>query len=148
MRLLLAAAILALIPLACGDEETGTEPVPPRTEMLVVYGHGGGIAAAPRILEVDREGHATLTATVPGPNGPRNETSEFDLTPDQLADLEDQLAAAEGEAGPTEPSGCADCFTYSIEATGIDVDLDQVSIDDVSPELQQLVTTLERLSAP
>ena len=142
-------AVLALFLSACGtaEEEPADEP-PPRTEMLVVYAHGGGIAAMPRILEVDRDGRATLTATVSGRNGPKNETSEFDLTASQLADLEDQLAAAEGDTGPDEPSGCADCFTYSIEATGIDVDLDQVSIDDVSLELQQLVATLERLSAP
>lgn len=148
MNRLLALAALALAGLACNEDESRTAPPSPRTEMLVVYGHGGGIAAMPRILEVDREGHATLTATVTGRNGPRNETSEFDLAPGQLAELEDQLAAAEGDTGPSEPTGCADCLTYSIEATGIDADLDQVSVEDVSPELRRLVATLERLSAP
>ncbi len=149
MKRLLALAALALVGLACGEDESPTAPSPPPpTEMLVVYGRGGGLAAMPRILEVDREGHATLTVTVAGRDGPKNETSEFDLTAVQLAGLEDQLAAAEGDTKPAEPTGCADCFTYSIEATGIDVDVDQVSIGNATPELQRLVETLERLSAP
>ena len=65
----------------------------------------------------------------------------------ELAALEDQLDAAAGDtARRTErPSGC---YTFAIEAAGIDVELDQISIEDVSPELRELVTTLERLSSP
>ena len=146
MRTLLALAALALWPLACGEDEPSAPP--PATGPLVVYAHGGGIAAMPRILEVARDGHAALTVTVSGPKGPRNEMRQFDLPARELSELEAQLEAAAGDTGPSEPTGCADCFTYSIEATGLDVELDQVSIEDVSPELRELVRTLERLSAP
>ncbi len=144
MRTLLAAFALAFIPFACGEDD---EPVA-ATGPLVTYEHGGGIAASPWKLIVDRDGRATLTNTVYGPDGPKNELTEFDLESADLTTLEDQLAAAEGDTKPDLPGGCADCFTFSVVATGIDVDLDQVSIEEATPELGELVATLERLGSP
>ncbi len=149
MRTLLAAISLAFVGFACGDETVApSSPPGTPTDQLVIYAHGGGIAAMPRLLEIARDGHATLTVTVSGRKGPKNEMSEFGLPAGELSDLEDQLDAAAGDTAPGGPSGCSDCFTFAIEATGIDVELDQVSIEDVSPELRELVTTLERLSSP
>lgn len=147
MRYVLVLVALAVGPLSCGDEPT-VSPAPDARAPLVIYGHGGGIATMPRILQVDRDGRATLTVTVAGRNGPRNELSEFDLPDAELRELERQLKAAAEDSAPSEPTRCADCFTYSIDADGIDAELDQISIAEASPEVRELVATLERLSAP
>jgi hypothetical protein len=141
----LATLLIAVAGLAgCGDDEsTGTKPPVKKTGPLVVFEHGGGIAAQPRSLEVDRDGHAKVTVVTGGKAGHRS----FDLTAQQLRQLEDELINAQGDSGPDTPTGCADCFTYSIEADDIDVDLDQVSIEHTTNDLRRLVATLERLSS-
>jgi hypothetical protein len=141
MRILLVIAALGLA--ACGAEDE--KPLTPRkkTGPLVVFEHGGGIAAQPRQLVVDRDGHARVTLVTGGKSSHRS----FDLSAQQLGQLEDELVNAQGDSGPDEPTGCADCFTYSIEADDIDLDLDQVSIEHTTSDLKRLVATLERLSS-
>ena len=140
MRLLLAILALGLGLPGCEDDTPAAgHPDGP----LVTYEHGGGIAAQPRRLVIDRDGHARLATTT----GTTLSHRRFDLSPTQLADLEDELADARGDTDPDQPGGCADCFTFSIEADDIDVDLDQVSIEAATDGLRRLVATLERLSA-
>lgn len=143
MRIRLAVAAIAFTPFACGDEETTSSPLEtPSSGPLVVYEHGGGIAAQPRRLAIDRDGRATLTVQT----GQDVSKSRFTLTDDPLSALEDELINAQGDAGPELPTGCADCFTFSIKADDVDVFLDQVSIEDTTEDLKRLVATLERLS--
>jgi hypothetical protein len=140
VRLLVVIAALGLWLPGCDDDK----PVPRKpTGPLVVYEHGGGIAAQPRHLAVDRDGHAKLTVRT----GADVSKRAFDLPAPQLQDLEDELINAQGDTEPDTPTGCADCFTFSIQADGVDVELDEVSIEHATNDLQRLVATLERLSS-
>lgn len=140
MRLLLAIAALTLA--ACGDDPRPQAP-PPRTGPLVTYEHGGGIAAQPRRLVVDRDGHARLTVRT----GADETTRRFDLHAEQLRRLEDELINAQGDAAPDVPTACADCFVYTIAADDVDVTLDEANLEHATNDLRRLVSTLERLSA-
>jgi hypothetical protein len=141
VTLLIAVAGVA----GCGgdDESPSTKPPVKKTGPLVVYEHGGGFAAQPRRLVIDRDGHARVSIQTGGKISRRT----FALHEQQLRQLEDELINAQGDSGPDTPTGCADCFTYSIEADDIDVDLDQVSIEHTTNDLKRLVATLERLSS-
>jgi hypothetical protein len=140
MRTLVAFVALGLGLLGCDDDK----PVTHRTTgPLVVYEHGGGFASQPRDLEIDRQGHARLSVRTGADLAKRT----FDLSPAQLDELEGALDDAAGAAQPG-PTGCADCFTYTIHADGIDLSLDQVSIEDAPDPVGRLVTLLEDLSGP
>jgi hypothetical protein len=140
VRLLVVIAAIGLGLPGCEDEK----PVPKHpTGPLVVYDHGGGYASQPRHLVVDRDGHANLTIHT----GTAVTRRSFDVPAPQLQDLEDALINAQGDTDPDVPTGCADCFTFAIRADDIDVDLDQVSIEHATNDLQRLVAMLERLSS-
>ncbi|MEA2124948.1 MAG: hypothetical protein QOI80_1730 [Solirubrobacteraceae bacterium] len=137
--------LVAVVALAFGFP--GCETRPPVVKHdggpLVVYEHGGGIAAQPRRLVIERDGRAKLTVVT----GADESHRAFRLTGPELDDVERALEDAAGAEQP-KPTGCADCFTFSITADGIDVDLDQVSIDDAPEPVGRLVTLLEGLSSP
>jgi hypothetical protein len=140
VRLLLVIAALGFALPGCEDDGPADRPA---HGPLVVYDHGGGYAAQPRHLVIDRDGHAKLTIR----SGTGVTRRSFDLPAPQLQDLEDALINAQGDDDPDTPTGCADCFTFSIQADDIDVDLDQVSMEHATNDLQRLVEMLERLSS-
>jgi hypothetical protein len=141
MKTLLALLCLVVGLPGCGGREK--PPHKPAPGPLVVFEHGGGIAAQPRRLEIDHQGRANLTVRT----GADASSRTFRLSAAQLEDLEQALDAAAGADQPA-PTGCADCFTYSIVADGLRVDLDQVSIDKAPDAVGRLVTLLEGLSSP
>jgi hypothetical protein len=110
---------------------------------LVIYEKGGGFASQPKRLVIDKDGHAKLSVRT----GAKLSRSSITLGADQLSELEDALDAARGVSAPTEPTGCADCFTYSVEADDLDFSLDDVSLDKAPDELGRLTVLLDRIAS-
>ena len=102
---------------------------------LVVYERAGGIAFTAQRMVIDEDGSATVEVEGPGEIG-----AEFELSESELHELRGLLAGASFES--LEPSGCADCYAYSIEHEGRSASFDQTSYP---PAMKPLVTFLSKL---
>jgi len=128
-----AVAILA----GCGDGATEQASAPVSSQgALVAYTRSGGIAATTQHMVVQPDGSAIVRV-----EGPGNVDADFKLSDPQLAELKSALGAAtlDGEA---EPTGCADCYTYTITADGSTASFDETQIP---PGTQHLVSLLEAI---
>lgn len=159
----LAACVAAITVTACGEDDSEAPPSKPSPDdgLLVTYSRGGGIAGVDEQLEVDTDGSARFHSTaIPmdadgdapiGTGGSEGEAKEFTLGDSELANLKDLLAAASDEftspdAAPP-PTGCADCFVYAVDAGGMRLVFDDVSLDEAPASVQELITELGRLAA-
>ena len=93
----------------CGDE-TIVDPVP-EDGPLITYSRSGGIAFTVQELEVNRDGAAKLTLQ----QGPKPESSQVELTEDELASLTEAVDAIDpAEIDVDSEVACADCYVYSL----------------------------------
>ena len=129
---------------ACGDEDRNAPPQNSPAGPLVTYEREGGVAGRPQRLVVKRDGRAQLTVTA----GPDAGEEEFRVDGGELAEIERAVQAARGVEAPPLAAGCADCFVYTIQADGVDVQLDSVSYGDrrTPKPLAALVGRLDRLT--
>jgi hypothetical protein len=137
----LATTLLALagVGLLGGCDErdsTGATTTRPSHGALVVYERAGGIAFTAQRMVIDEDGSATVEVEGPGKVG-----AEFDLSGAEIDELRGLLDAATLET-PPEPSGCADCYAYSLEHDGHTASFDQTSFP---PGTEPLVAFLSKL---
>ena len=133
---LLAVAATALL-YGCDEEgSAGSTATQQPGGPLVVYERAGGIAFTAQRMVIDEDGSATVEVEGPGKIG-----AEFDLSDAELDELRGLLDAATLES-PPEPSGCADCYAYSIEHDGRTASFDQTSFP---PGAEPLVAFLSKL---
>jgi hypothetical protein len=139
MRTLLV--LLALAVGACGDDAKKTT-TKPATGPLVVFERGGGFAAQPQRLVIQRDGRARLTVRT----GPKVTHAAFTVPSAKLDDLEQALGDARGVDAPHTATGCADCFTYAVQADGVRFDFDEVSLEQAPAELKRVVGVLQQIT--
>jgi len=133
---LLAVAATALLYGCDEDGSNGSTTTRQSGGPLVVYERAGGIAFTAQRMVIDEDGSATVEVEGPGKIG-----AEFDLTGAELDELRGLLDEATLES-PPEPSGCADCYAYSIEHDGRKASFDQTNYP---PGTEPLVTFLSNL---
>jgi hypothetical protein len=131
MRLLTTAVIGAalLTPVAgCGGDDGSPAPGQPDTiASAIAYQRGGGFAASPLELTLGADGRARLTTGIPDDR----RRTQFTLSEDESSELQelaraaDLPALAEEEHGPT---GCADCYSYSVKYDGALVERDETEV--------------------
>ena len=109
--LILAALLLA----ACGpllpsatEQPLSTPQVSLPASATIRLTKSGGIAGVMQTLEIKADGQATVTDERAG------KTVSLKLTPAQLGRLQ-KLATETQFKAPDGPSGCADCFIYTVE---------------------------------
>jgi hypothetical protein len=140
MRALLAFLALALA--ACGDAATKPEATPPPTGPLVTYERAGGFASQPQRLVVERDGSARLTVQT----GQKVTHASFTVPADRLDELEQALDDAQGVDVPKSQTACADCFTYAVDANGVEFSFDDVSLEDAPAEARRVVGVLQHIT--
>ena len=125
LRILVLAAVAALAPGCGSNDDPGPADPDPTGGALVVYSRSGGVGGIDERLRISSDGEATLSY---GP--PVESDHSFQLSDAQLTDIQSQLAAADFDSIPAnpEPTGCADCFEYTIEYGGR-----TIFYDDASP---------------
>lgn len=136
----LATSLLAIAAAAalygCGEDGSATSTTQPQSAgPLVVYERSGGIAYTAQRMVIAQNGSATVEVEGPGEIG-----AEFELSESELHELRGLLAGASFES--PAPSGCADCYAYSIEHEGRSASFDQTSYP---PAMKPLVTFLSKL---
>jgi hypothetical protein len=139
--LVLAVGALALGP-GCGSEDApDSEPATTGDGPLVTYSREGGVASMPVELTIDADGSATLVSEFDA------QTEDFVLGDAELRALTAELDAADLEAfeEPTEPSGCADCFLYTVTYGGATISYDDTATP--SDEIIALVGHLDELAS-
>lgn len=101
----------------------------------------GGVANIPIELTIARDGSATLVSEFDGA------LERFELSPDELAELREQLDAADLDAVelPPDPPTCADCFLYEVTYDGVTASYDDAG--DPPDSVAEAVAHLERLAA-
>ena len=110
--LLLAAGILVTGCSSSNDEST--ENTVQTDGSLVSYTRTGGVGGVDEHLRIDPDGTATLSY-----GEPTNSSRTFHLTTQQLDQIQTLLDAADiGSASHPQPTGCADCFVYTVEYGG------------------------------
>ena len=102
----------------------------------MTYERSGGVAYTAQRMVVEEDGSATVDVEGPGTIG-----SEFELSGTELDKLRALLKAATLESQP-EPSGCADCYVYTIDYGGESATFDQVSYP---PGTEPLVAFLSEI---
>ncbi len=140
--LLLLIALTTLLA-GCGSDdvkEGNDEPVL-TNGALVTYTRTGGVAGLDERLRVEPDGTATLSY-----GEPVNTERSFELTAAELDRITTLLGEADFDSMPAspEPTGCADCFVYTVEYGG-----DTVAYDDAteaSPSISALVAGLGELT--
>ena len=134
---LFVAVSLGLV--ACGDggdSSTGA----PSSRPLVTFTVTGGIAGISERLVIDQDGSATLTT---GYRPADQSTARFKLSSSELTALTDKLDAAGLDSLPKpKPTGCADCFEYTIAYGGTTYSADDVSLPE---HLKQVVEALNHV---
>lgn len=124
----------------CGDDAAAPTTPPAGDGSLVTYSREGGVASMPIELTIQADGPATLVSGYDG------QTEDFVLDDSELEELASELEAAdlEGFEGPTEPTGCADCFLYTVSYEGTTISYD----DTATPpdEVTALVNHLDELA--
>lgn len=145
--LLLAGAGAFLIA-GCGGSGSGSSATrtgatttvkTPASKAQIDFQVTGGIAGVNQKLSVAPDGRANVTT------GFRQGASKqrFQLSDTELADLRDKLVAADiGHLPKPPPSGCSDCFEYSIQYLGLSYRADQISIPK---PLQPAIAALTKL---
>lgn len=145
-RTFAAAALAALVLAAgCGEDDDSSDPATTTTAVsgpLVEYSRTGGIAAMEESLVIEADGTGTYEIGEPEPSSRKIELDENEL--DELGDLLAE-ASLDGEQGA--PSGCADCFVYTVTAGDATASLDDVTLLDAPGSVQQLVGYLNDLAA-
>jgi len=136
MRVLLA--LVVLVAAGCGGE---AKPQP-ATGPLVTYERGGGFAAQPKRLVIRRDGRARLKVRT----GQKVTHASFTVSAEELDELERALDDARGVDAPKTETGCADCFTYTVDADGVEFEFDDVSLEDAPPELRRVVGVLQQIT--
>jgi hypothetical protein len=108
----LAAGILVT---GCGSADDTSTQRPVQTDgSLVTYTRTGGVGGVDEHLRIDPDGAATLSY-----GEPTNSSRTFDLTAQQLDQIQTLLDAADLDSAPApQPTGCADCFVYTVEYGG------------------------------
>jgi hypothetical protein len=114
--LVFAAAVAA----GCGDGGETITTQEPAGGPLVVYEREGGVAFTAQRMVIEEDGAATVEVAGPGDVG-----AEFDLSESELFELRALLDEATFES--PEPTGCADCYAYTIESGGETATFDQTS---------------------
>ena len=140
----LAAIVLGLIAGGCGsdEEQAPDSPGPKGDGPLVSYSRTGGVAGIDERLQIEADGAGVYELGPPEPRRRSLELSEAEL--EELIGLVDEAALDAVEA---EPSGCADCFVYTVAAAGSEVTLDDVTLLDAPGSVQQLIGFLNALAA-
>jgi hypothetical protein len=141
--LLLLAALAALLA-GCGSDDTADdgEDDPVLTNgALVTYTRTGGVAGLDERLRINPDETATLSY-----GEPVNTERKFELTGSQLDEIRSLLDQADFDSMPASPAptGCADCFVYTVEYGG-----DTVTYDDAtepSASIAALVAALGELT--
>jgi hypothetical protein len=145
-RCLVLVLVVVLAGVAgCGgsDDSPSTDDGPVLTSgALVNYTRTGGVGGVDEHLRIDPDGAATVTI-----GAPENADRSFELSDAQLANIQSLLDAADLSAMPEnpQPTGCADCFVYTVEYGGR-----TITYDDASPppaSVGALVTGLGDLAA-
>jgi hypothetical protein len=116
MNALRGALLAAVIFLAgCGSSDDKSTQAPVQTNgSLVSYTRTGGVGGIDEHLRIDPDGAATLSY-----GEPTNTSRTFQLTQTELQHMNSLLAAAGiGSAPNPQPTGCADCFVYTVETGG------------------------------
>ena len=142
MRVLLIA-VIALFAAGCGDSD---EPQPSddgpvlTNGALVTYSRSGGVGGIDERLRIEPDGSATVTI-----GEPMNTDRSFNLSASELADVQALLDAADLDAMPVEPqpTGCADCFVYTVEYGGRSITYDDAT--EPEPSVGELVTGLDEI---
>jgi hypothetical protein len=136
--LLIAAALLA----GCGGNDDRTEGEPVLSNgALATYTRTGGVGGLDERMRINPDGTATLTY-----GEPVNTERSFELTGAELDRVRTLLEEADFASMPAspEPTGCADCFVYTVEYGG-----DSVTYDDAtepSASIEALVDGLGELA--
>ena len=138
----LAIALFALsAALAGGCDGEGTTTTSSTTTAaqsegaLVIYQRFGGIAFTAQQMVIEQDGSAKVAVKGPGKIG-----ADFQLTDAELTELRELLADATLETQP--PSGCNDCYGYSIEYMGPPAIFDETTYP---PGAEPLVGFLSKL---
>jgi hypothetical protein len=110
--LLLAVGIFVA---GCGSSEDATTQSTVQTDgSLVTYTRTGGVGGIDEHLRIEPGGAATLSY-----GEPTNSSRSFALTDAELSHITSLLDAADFTSAPApQPTGCADCFVYTVEAGG------------------------------
>lgn len=141
MRLATAIVAVALLATGCGEDSDTSEPDSPVPEdgRLVDWSRSGGIAGVVEEMTIERDGSATLTVGVDA------ESTEFRLADGELAQLADELEAADFEAVEPPPAEavCADCFVYAITVAGEK----RITLDDLAERPESVSTVISHLGA-
>lgn len=141
------AMALALGLAACGgyggtssSTGTGIEDAKP----VIIYSVSGGLAGIAERLQILSDRSAILTSGV-GPGAAVRSPAKFELTDAQFAGLRKALEAAKLDSLPKlAPSGCADCFEYTIDYAGVHYAADESNLPN---RLRPVITTLNDLIA-
>jgi hypothetical protein len=126
-----------------GSDDESTTGAPVQTNgALVTYTRTGGVGGIDEHLRIEPDGTATLSY-----GEPANSERSFDLSADELDRITGLLNAADLGSMPAnpEPTGCADCFVYTVEYGGR-----TVTYDDATPppaSVAELVTGLGDLAS-
>lgn len=137
----MAIVAVALLAAGCGADSDTSEPdsSAPQGGPLVDWSRSGGIAGVAEEMTIERDGSATLTVGVDA------ESTEFRLADGELAQLADELEAADFEA--VEPSAaeavCADCFVYGVTVAGEK----RIILDDLAERPESVSTVISHLGA-
>lgn len=106
-------------------------------EWLVQLTQSGGIAGISRLIGISSSGEMTISDIRTG------EKTASQLAADKLAEL-NKLVASSSYRPASQPSGCADCFIFTLQITSANgsfqAELDQLALPDSG--LQPLVNYL------
>jgi hypothetical protein len=149
MPLLLLLALVSLAGCGGGGDET-SDPTTPADGPLVTYERGGGIAATYVKLTVAGDGSAVIADGLPEAEQ-KQAVTRFRLSGGDLSELTRAVEAAAPLEKSPSPSGCADCFEYSIETADGKVSFDETAVGDdadgpqVSAEIVRLLAELNAI---
>ena len=135
---ILLFAVCAAVVGGCGSDDEPADDEPVLTNgALVTYSRTGGVAGLDERLRIDPDGAATIAY-----GEPVNTERTFELSGAELDRITSLLDSANFDSMPAnpEPTGCADCFVYTVEYGG-----DSVTYDDAtepSASIEALVRAL------
>lgn len=140
---ILCLAAVALFAAGCGSSaEPGDSDGPVQTDgSLVTYSRTGGVAGLDERLRINPDGTATLAY-----GEPVDTEREFELTSAERERITSLLEEADFDSMPANPgpTGCADCFVYTVEYGGESVTYDDVA--EPSASIAALVAALGELT--
>jgi hypothetical protein len=142
LRALVLATVTVLAGCGSSDDQSTTGGPVQTNGALVTYTRTGGVGGIDEHLRIEPDGTATLSY-----GEPSNSERSFELTPTELDRINSLLDAADLDSMPTDPqpTGCADCFEYTVEYGGR-----TITYDDASPppaSVGELVTGLGDLAS-